>query len=112
MDLNDFFGQRAKRPDHPDFWKLSEVLLRMDSGIDPKAMSQDEMEEQYKVRLAEIGIDPDVLNYASVQRAYRLLETMPPGMPDPLKAMLGSMFASLWLDGFAAGAFFERKDDN
>lgn len=70
MDLNDIFGQMPARPDHPDFWKLSEIVLRMDGQMQ-------EADEAAKERLfheeVTAHIDEDSLGYMAIQRAFRVL---------------------------------------
>lgn len=111
-DPNEFFGAMPHRPDHPDFWKLSNVLLKMDAGLDPSNPDEEAKERQFKARLAEIGIDERSLSYAATQRAFRILgvETRM-DLLDPQKLHLAMMLSSVWLDAFAAGVFFERGDE-
>lgn len=111
MDVNDFFGHSEHRPDHPDFWKLSDVLLKMDSDLDTGTMTREQQEEQFKIRLGELGIDEGVLSYAATQRALRAMDGMPPGMPPQLKAMFGVLLSSVWIDGFAAGNFYQQDKE-
>lgn len=109
MDLRDIFGDNAGRPDHPDFWKLSDVLLKMDSGLDPANPNEEEKEAQFHARLAEIGVEVDSLVYTATQRAMRAL-----GVTTQMEFMahVGEIarLTSIWLDAFAAGVFFERGD--
>ena len=109
MDLTDVFGAPQERPSHPDFWKLSDVLLKMDGTIDPTTMSQEECEAAYVARLAELNIDPDVMGYAACQRALRGLAFFKDA-PVEIRRMFATVLASAWIDGFAAGALYERGD--
>lgn len=108
MDMSNIFGANANRPDHADFWKLSSVLLRLDSGLDPSNPDEAAKEAQYKARLDELGIDSSSLAYAATQRAMRALgiETQ---MELAMKADVVMMLTSVWIDAFAAGAFYERE---
>lgn len=110
MDLNDVFGQGAPggRPNHPDFWKLSEILLKLDSDLDPSNPDEEAKERQWLARIEEVGIDRPVLTYSAVQRAYRVL-----GIQTAAQVMAQHMeiarLASVWMEGFAAGTFYERE---
>lgn len=111
MDLNEFFGKMPERPDHPDFWKLSNVCLKLDSGLDPTNPDEGAKERQYQARLDEIDIDGKSLAYVATQRAYRVLGIENHGdLLDPNKMMMVAMLASVWLDAFAHGVLFERKE--
>jgi len=108
---NDFFGAMPNRPDHPDFWKLTNVLMRLDAGLDVTSTDRDVQERQYEERLAEIGVDQRSLSYVATQRAFRALgiETRADLM-DRQRLEMAIMLSSIWLDAFAAGVFFERGD--
>ncbi len=108
MDLRDIFGDNENRPDHPDFWKLSEVLLKLDSGLDPSNPNEEEKEAQFQARLKEIGVDVDSLVYTAYQRAIRALGVNTQ-QDLVIKAPQVMMLTSIWLDAFAAGAFYERQ---
>lgn len=92
--LNDLFGEFPGRPNVPEFWQLSEIILRMD-GIS----EGDNSEEAFNKLLAEV-IPAEVLSYMSAQRA--LHATMRTGI-EPIH------FAAMWLDGFMAGALYAKK---
>lgn len=111
-DPNEFFGAMPQRPDHPDFWKLSNVLMRLDRALDPSNPDQEALERAYEERLAEIGVDQKSVAYMATQRAFRALgiESRAELLFDPQKAHLAIMLSSIWLDAFAAGVFFERGD--
>lgn len=109
-DLNDLFGQMPNRPNHPDFWKLSQVLLKLDSGLDVTNPDEEAKERQHQKRLAEIGIDSECLAYAALQRSFRALGiNSTQDMLDPQKQLMATMLSSVWVDAFAAGVFFERE---
>jgi hypothetical protein len=106
--IKEFFGEAKARPDHPDLMRLSEVLLKADAEIDPKTMSQDEMEVAHARVLKEVGIDPEVVSYTSIQRAMRL-ENVNTRMELIANAMQVIKSSSMWLDGFRAGAAYREK---
>lgn len=76
---NDYPG----RPDHPDFWLISQALIGQDAQADS---GQDTTEILGRV------IDPDSVTYAAIQRAGRLKGSYGP-----------AAVAGMWLDGFLAG---------
>lgn len=89
--LKDLFSDFPDRPDHPDFWKLSEIVLQLDG----RAM---EDESDFASTLASM-MDPKSLCYMARQRAMRLLE----------RGLVS--LTSLYIDGFAAGyRYAERKN--
>lgn len=110
MDLRDIFGEGANRPSHPDFWKLSEVMLKLDSGLDPSNPDEEAKEAAFQARMKEIGVDVDVLVYVATQRAMRVLGVKDQ-MDFAIKSSQIAMLTSIWLDSFAAGVFYERKTD-
>lgn len=110
-DPNEFFGAMPHRPDHPDFWKLSNVLLSMDQGLDPADLDEEAKDRAFKARIAEIGIDEQTLSYAATQRTFRALGiTNSLQMLDPKVMHQVMLLSSVWIDAFAAGAFYERGD--
>lgn len=109
MDLNDVFGAMPDRPDHPDMWKLSGILLGMDAGLEPGVPAV-EKEALWQKRIAEAGINPEVVSYAATQRAFRSVGVQTRNdLLDPAKAIQVMRLASSWLDGFVAGARFKDQ---
>jgi hypothetical protein len=58
-----------KRPDHPDFWLISEVLVAQDAQADQHAQTFDDMVNRY--------VDLKSLQYASEQQAGMLMQHGP-----------------------------------
>jgi len=85
--MNEFFGDVYGRPDHPDFWKLSEVLLSMDAETDTPG--------GFEKAVADANVDVASLTYVALQRARRAYLG-----DDPAVTMA---FCAVWLDGFIAG---------
>lgn len=109
MDLNDVFGVMPNRPDHPDMWKLSEILLGMDAGMEPSVPAE-EKEALWQKRVTEVGINPEVVSYAATQRAFGSAGVRTRNdLLDPAKAIQVMRLASAWLDGFIAGARFKEQ---
>lgn len=73
MDLNDFFGPSPGnlRPNHPDFWRLSSIVLKYDGRMD-EARTQEEKEAVWTNNVQR-WVDEDSLNYMAMQRAMRAL---------------------------------------
>lgn len=61
----------VNRPDHPDFWKLSDIVLRLDGSLEG-AGGADEQEAIWRREL-ERHVDVDSLGYMATQRAFRVL---------------------------------------
>lgn len=89
--MNEFFGEHPNRPDHPDFWHLSEIVLEHDATSAETG--------GIEAVLAEC-IDTDSVGYMAVQRAVRAATS---GEPTLLK--LGACF----IDGFALGVKFQQR---
>lgn len=99
---DDVFGQRPLRPEHPDFWRMSELFLAGDGAID-EAAGEDAKEEVWRRRTTDV-VDISSVTYMAAMRASRLL-----GPPTPETIMLHSQVSALFIDAFVAGALFERR---
>lgn len=86
------------RPDHPDFWKLCDVVLKHD------ASTEDDTPESLDAVIAEF-VDPEVLAYMAFQRTLRMC--MSSGADLPIMQLL-PMLGGSWVDGFVAGAAFQQ----
>lgn len=84
----DFTG----RPDHPDFWLLSEIVQDLDAASDDVDID----------RLIAPTIDPESLVYVAIQRILRAMMAVK-GYIDP------DMLAALWVDAFTAGALYQKR---
>jgi hypothetical protein len=94
MSLHDIFGDHPGRPDVPEFWQMSEVLLSND------AEAEEFGEEGFR-KMVEKHVPLDVLTYIAMQRALALLVR---GVgPGPATDM------ALWCDGFVAGATYATR---
>jgi hypothetical protein len=81
------------RPEHPDFWKLSEVVIQIDA-----------MAEQHQGFTEIVGrmIDVDSVTYMAEQRAIR---AMGPNASPATRALIGAT----WIDGFMAGINYRKQ---
>jgi hypothetical protein len=96
--MDDVFGNRSNRPVHPDFWRISEVVLANDAPIE-EASTDTEREQAWRVRTGLV-VDRDSVTYMAIQRSLRVDREAP-------LAVRGK-YATLWIDAFVAGAQFER----
>ena len=81
----------AERPDHDDFWLMSEVVLDLDAAADDKIAME---------RIIG-GIDLASLAYMSTGRVVHGLGMV---KANPVAAMGGC-----WIDGFMAGLNFQKR---
>lgn len=104
MDINDFFGPNANRPDHPDFWRLSETILGYDAGID-MAVDKDKFWED----AVDAVVDRNSVMYMAFQRAARAYNCETVG---DVVQHVGEITKAtvLYIEGFLMGAEFQRKD--
>ena len=88
------------RPDHPDFWRLSELVLQLDGQATEAGMQLDEM-------VAGV-IDPASLGYMAVMRAMKLVGAETRGQL-AAKQREVARFATLYHEAFILGVRFEAK---
>lgn len=110
MDIHDLFGRRPNRPDHPDFWRISDILLELDADINLETPSS-EIEARFKKRLEEVGIDEESLHYSAMQRAFRAMgvETVGDILTGSNLPLVTAMMGC-WVEAFQVGVLYERKD--
>jgi hypothetical protein len=84
-----------KRPTHPDFWRISEVVLQNDGNTTEGSKAIDD--------IVKDTVDMESLTYFAMQRAGMACQRA--GLPDALVPVLGSV----WLDAFLAGATFQKR---
>jgi len=81
----------ATRPDHDDFWLMSEVVLDLDAAADDRIAME---------RIIG-GIDLPSLAYMSTHRVVHGLGMV---KANPVAALGGA-----WIDGFMAGVNFQKR---
>ena len=92
MDGDQFPG----RPDHADFWRLSESVLKQDGKMQ-------EGQESFETVMSKI-VDIDSICYMAEQRAEFLLDKTGMRHSQVLKGLLMSMY----LDAFTTGVGFQQ----
>lgn len=84
-----------ERPTHPDFWRMSEVILQHDGEATEGDQSMEE--------IVKDTVDLQSLTYFAMQRAGTSCQKM--GLPEALAPAL----ASVWMDAFLAGTKFQKR---
>lgn len=79
------------RPDHPDFWLLSETMVDIDSAADDGTSAD---------RVLNPMVDSSSVMYAASQRGLRAHRMLSGGR---------TAFAAAWLDGFMVGALYRQR---
>jgi len=107
FNLEDFFGANNARPDHPDFWKLSEIILSLDGAMQEGLQEGKEVDDVISEKASEIG-DSYSIVYMATQRAMRLhgavtLDDLQRKMDDVLKSSI------IYLEGLIVGARLEHS---
>lgn len=85
------------RPQSPDFWKISEILLWMDGNSSEG--SEEDRAAFYQRCLSDVA-DPDAVMYAALERSKILFGDA------PLPVL--SVMAALWAEGVIVGAKLEE----
>ncbi len=106
--LEDVFGRNPHRPNHPDFWRMSEILLGNDGAMDE---APDEMKESiWRDRVASV-VDVQSVTYMAVQRALKLsgVNSNPFRQDTPQEVARKAQGAALFIDAFVAGVMFAQR---
>lgn len=98
---DDVFGVFKNRPDHPDFWRISEIVLANDGRMDDTPPSR--KEQVWKETTGSV-VDIESITYMASQRVIRLL-----GPPTPASVKMHSAVTALVIDAFVTGAMFEQR---
>ena len=118
MDIRDIMTAPTgiKRPDHPDFWTLSEIILALKADHQEMERGQIDMaefERRWRAHYAEVG-DFDSIAYSAIQCGLAIFGIQTKGdwqrvMADRAKhqAYVGTVQA--YFDGFIMGAHLERS---
>jgi hypothetical protein len=99
MSLNDVFGHFPDRPDHPDFAKLSDLVLQQDGWSCDENFDYEQLLEQY--------VDPKSVAHMATQRATKALANT---HRDPaVNADLVAALSAIYLDAFVTGYRFHVR---
>jgi hypothetical protein len=104
------FGAMPDRPTHPDFWKLSELILKMDAEMQEARTTaqKDAIYERYIGEVAEI--DMRSLTYAAMQRAFRAYEVRTRGDLQRSTNRANVMrFTTAYMEGFILGSQWQQS---
>ena len=106
--MDDFFGRMPTRPSHPDFWKLSEIVLGLDGAMQD-AMRAEGMsaEEVISREAAKLG-DSYSVTYMATQRAMRVHGANTVGEVNA-KVDDIARTAMVYLEGMLVGASLQRS---
>ncbi len=113
--MDEVFGRRSNRPDHPDFWRISEVILAADGAIEA-ATSEGAKAKEWKARTSAV-VDIDSVQYAAMERA-KLAFGIPGGgsafgrtggRVAGLTIEQQATVAALWIEAFVYGAMYEQR---
>lgn len=85
------------RPEHPDFWIISEAVIDLDASSDRGTKYKD---------ISGPIVDPDSALYVAKQRIGRMLQVATERGITPED--VASLPLAGWMDGFFAGAEYHR----
>jgi len=118
MDIRDIMMEPTgiQRPDHPDFWKLSEIILALKADTEEFSngkITQEEATRRWEAHYASVG-DTDSIQYAAVQCGLQLagIETgadWQAVMANPANHNAFVKTIQAYFDGFIMGALLERS---
>lgn len=97
------FGNFPQRPEVPDFWRISSILLKLDAGMQEAEM--EEGRDTFYENNVTRWVDSKALHYSAMQRAIRPLGIKTQG---DLAAHVRevTLLSTLWAEGFMVGAEF------
>jgi len=114
MDINDILTAPTgiKRPEHPDFWKLSEIILKLKAD-QTEATSINQAMTSWRAAYEALG-DFDSIAYCAMQAGMALhnIETGADWirvMGDPASHESYVKSVQAYFDGFVMGAMLERS---
>lgn len=112
VKMSDFDGGipgPPDRPDCPEFWQLSEIVLGLDASCEQ--VQNDEEFTSVLTKMLAGRIPVEVIEYTSMQRTAMTLGAINPvalmllGGPEELHLLL----MTTWCDAFTAGMEYQRK---
>jgi hypothetical protein len=101
------FGSNPLRPNHPDFWRLSETILKYDGRVQEAVQRGEKGEDVVSACIEEV-VDGESLAYMALQRAFRMLGiTTAAGVQEHAEML--SRLASMYTEAFVMGSAYEQS---
>jgi hypothetical protein len=104
--MDEVFGARPERPAHPDFWRISEVVLSNDAPME-EARDNEEKNRAWMARTTDV-VDVESVTYMAGQRANMVADQAGAGLSARQRFSMVTALATVWIDAFVAGAMFQR----
>lgn len=106
MNIHDFFGPNPNRPNHPDFWRLSEIILKLDGRMD--AAAPPDKQAVWDDNVARWIDDQASLTYLAMHRSMRVLGISTSGQ---LQARADEVIrlTTIYMEAFQVGAEFATE---
>lgn len=117
--MSDVFGSNPNRPDHPDYWRISEVVLKLDGRTQNPDVSDEERQKSFQELYNGVA-DIESITYVAFHRtafafgvegAARIEEMMAKltGETSSRLTMEQRMkVIALWMEAFVIGAEFQK----
>ena len=107
--MDDVFGPRSQRPDHPDFWRISEIYLESDAAMDEA--EGDQKDVVWHDRVSDV-VDLNSAMYAAMNRtmlAFGNPMASEGGPAGKITLRQHAAVSALWVEAFMAGAMFQQR---
>lgn len=104
-DIGSLFGDFPGRPEHPDFWRLSEIILQLDGKFNEDDAAVED----------EVGMECDVATafYMARQHAERMVENLERIFGGPMhlevESAIGGSLMAIWFQAFIMGSRFQKR---
>lgn len=118
MDINDIFQRPTgiQRPEHPDFWKLSEIILALKADSEDHRtgkITMAEFERRWRAHYEGVG-DFDSIAYCAIQAGFAIHGIVTGRdwqntVLDERKHRAYIATVQAYFDGFIMGALLERS---
>lgn len=115
MDLSDIMGPggHTKRPDHADFWRLSEIIMQLKARMAEHEGDLVEQERVWRESITAIG-DFDSISYHAIQCAVQIhgIQTAMDWqvmLANPQRHHAYVATVQAYYDGFTMGAEFQKR---
>jgi hypothetical protein len=118
--MSDVFGSNPARPDHPDFWRMSEVRLMLDGRTQNPDVSDEERQKSF-TELYGDAADIESITYMAFMRTLKAFG--PEGaakMEEALAQLAGTTSSrltmqqrttvmALYMEAFVTGVEFQKR---